>query len=45
MYISRLLNPLGITVTSIAHGIPIGADIEYIDEVTLCKALEGRRKL
>ena len=45
MYISRLLNPLGITVTRIAHGIPIGADIEYIDEVTLCKALEGRRKL
>lgn len=45
MYISKLLNPLGITVTRIAHGIPIGADIEYIDEVTLCKALEGRRKL
>lgn len=45
MYISKLINPLGINVTRIAHGIPIGADIEYIDEVTLCKALEGRRKL
>lgn len=45
MYISKLLIPLGIDVTRIAHGIPIGADIEYIDEVTLCKALEGRRKL
>ncbi len=45
MYIAKLLNPLGIEVTRIAHGIPIGGDIEYTDEVTLLKALEGRRKI
>ena len=45
MYIAKLLNPLGIEVTRIAHGIPIGGDIEYTDEVTLLKALEGRRKV
>ena len=45
MYLAKLINPLGIEVTRIAHGIPIGGDIEYTDEVTLCKALEGRRKV
>ena len=45
MYIAKLLNPLGVEVTRIAHGIPIGGDIEYTDEVTLLKALEGRRKV
>ena len=42
MYISKLLKPLGIKVTRIAHGIPVGGDIEFVDEVTLTKALEGR---
>lgn len=45
MYISRLLKPMGIKVTRIAHGIPVGGDLEYADEVTLTKALEGRREL
>ena len=44
MYISRLLKPLGVKVTRIAHGIPVGGDLEYTDEVTLTKALEGRRE-
>ncbi len=45
MYISRLIKPLGISVTRIAHGIPVGGDLEYTDEITLIKALEGRREL
>lgn len=45
MYISRLIKPMGIKVTRIAHGIPVGGDLEYADEVTLMKALEGRREL
>lgn len=45
MYIARLLKPLGVKVTRIAHGIPVGADLEYADEVTLSKALEGRREI
>lgn len=45
MYIARLLKPLGVKVTRIAHGIPVGGDIEYADEVTLSKALEGRREI
>jgi recombination protein RecR len=45
MYISRLIKPLGVKVTRIAHGIPVGGDLEYADEVTLMKALEGRRKI
>ncbi|MNP23472.1 Recombination protein RecR [compost metagenome] len=45
MYISRLIKPLGITVTRIAHGIPVGGDIEYTDEITLIKAIEGRREM
>lgn len=43
MYISRLLSPLGIKVTRLAHGIPYGGDLEYADEITLSRALEGRR--
>ena len=45
MYISRIIKPLGIEVTRIAHGIPVGGDIEYTDEITLIKAMEGRRKM
>ena len=45
MYLSKLIKPLGITVTRIAHGIPVGGDLEYTDEITLTKALEGRREL
>ncbi|MDK2920018.1 MAG: recombination protein RecR [Candidatus Petromonas sp.] len=45
MYISKLVKPMGIKVTRIAHGIPVGGDLEYADEVTLSKALEGRREL
>ncbi len=45
MYLSKLLKPLGIKVTRIAHGIPVGGNLEYADEVTLAKALEGRREL
>ena len=45
MYLSKLIKPLGIKVSRIAHGIPVGGDLEYTDEVTLSKALEGRREL
>ena len=45
MYIARLIKPSGIKVTRIAHGIPVGGDLEYADEVTLLKAMEGRRVL
>ncbi len=45
MYISRLLKPLGIKVTRIANGVPVGGDLEYVDEITLSRALEGRREL
>jgi recombination protein RecR len=45
MYLSRLIKPFGIKVTRIAHGLPVGGDMEYADEVTLTKALEGRREL
>lgn len=45
MYISKLLKPFEVKVTRIAHGIPIGGDLEYTDEITLSKALEGRREL
>ena len=44
-YIARLLRPMGVTCTRIAHGIPIGGNLEYTDEVTLAKALEGRRNM
>ena len=45
MYLSKLIKPLGITVSRIAHGIPVGGDLEYTDEITLTKALEGRREM
>lgn len=45
MYISRLIKPAGIKVSRIAHGIPVGGDLEYADEITLSKAMEGRREL
>ncbi len=43
MYLGRLLKPLGLTVTRIASGLPVGGDLEYADELTLGRALEGRR--
>jgi recombination protein RecR len=45
LYLSRLLAPLGVTVTRLAYGLPIGGDLDYADEVTLAKAIEGRRTL
>jgi len=45
MYISKLIKPLGVKVTRIAHGVPVGGDLEYVDEVTLSRALEGRREM
>ena len=45
MYLSRLIKPTGIKVTRIASGVPVGGDLEYIDEVTLLRALEGRTQL
>ena len=45
IYLSKLIKPIGIKVTRIAHGIPVGGDLEYTDEITLSKALEGRREL
>lgn len=45
MYLAGLINPLGVKVTRIAHGLPMGGDLEYADEFTLTKALEGRREI
>ena len=45
MYISKLIKPLGIKVTRIANGVPVGGDLEYVDQVTLARALEGRREV
>ena len=45
MYLAKLLKPLGIKITRIAHGIPVGGDLEYADEITMTRALEGRREL
>jgi recombination protein RecR len=45
LYLSRLLQPLGVSVTRLAYGLPIGGDLDYADEITLTKALEGRREL
>jgi len=45
LYLSRLIKPLGVRVTRIAHGLPMGADVEYADSMTLGKALEGRRDM
>ncbi len=44
-YLSRLLSPLGVSVTRLAYGLPIGGDLDYADEVTLARAIEGRRAL
>ena len=44
-YIARLIKPLGVTVSRISYGVPVGSDLEYADEVTLAKAMEGRREL
>ncbi len=45
MYLSRLLRPFGVRVTRLAYGVPVGADLEYADEITLYRALEGRREV
>jgi recombination protein RecR len=45
LYLSRLIKPLGIRVTRLGLGLPVGGDLEYADEVTMAKALEGRREL
>jgi recombination protein RecR len=45
MYLARLLKPLGLRVTRIASGLPVGGDLEYADELTLGRALEGRREI
>lgn len=45
LYLSRLIKPMGIKVTRIAHGIPVGGDLQYFDEVTLAKAMDNRREI
>ena len=45
MYLSRLLRPMGVKVTRLAYGIPVGSQLEYADEVTLLRALEGRQEI
>jgi len=45
IYLSRKIKPMGIKITQLAHGLPMGGDIDYVDEVTLGKALEGRREI
>jgi recombination protein RecR len=45
MYLARLLKPLGLKVTRIASGLPVGGDLEYADELTLGRAIEGRREI
>ena len=45
IYISKLLKPLGVKITRIAHGLPVGGDLEYADEITLTRAMEGRREI
>ena len=44
-YISRLIKPMGITVSRIAHGVPVGGELEFTDEITLMRALQGRREI
>ena len=44
-YLSRLIKPMGVKVTRIAHGVPVGGELEYTDEVTLSRAFEGRREI
>ena len=45
IYLKRRIEPMGIKITQLAHGLPMGGDVDYVDEVTLGKALEGRREL
>jgi recombination protein RecR len=45
LYLARLIKPLGIKVTRLAHGLPVGGDLEYADELTLARALENRREM
>jgi recombination protein RecR len=45
LYLAKLLRPLGVRITRIARGLPVGGDLEYADQVTLAKALEGRREI
>jgi recombination protein RecR len=45
LYLARLMKPLGVRVTRIAMGIPVGSDLEYADEITMTRAMEGRREL
>lgn len=45
MYLSRLLRPMEVRVTRLAYGIPVGSQLEYADEITLLRALEGRREI
>ena len=45
MYIAKLLKPMGVRVTRIAHGLPVGGDLEYADEVTLSRAMDNRREI
>ena len=45
MYIAKLIKPSGIKVSRIAHGVPVGGDLDFADEITLLKAVEGRREL
>ena len=45
MYLQRLISPLGVRVTSLARGLPVGSDLEYADEITLGRAFEGRREV
>ena len=45
MYLNRLLTPLGLRVTRLARGLPVGGDLEYADDVTLTRALEGRQEM
>ncbi len=45
LYLARILKPLGYRITRIAHGLPVGGDLEYADEVTLGKALQGRKEI
>jgi len=44
-YLSKLIRPFGIKISRIAFGLPVGADLEYADEITIAKAIEGRREL
>jgi len=45
VYLARLIKPLGVTVSRIAHGLPVGGNLEYADQVTIGRALEGRRRM